>query len=68
MQEKGIGGKSFHVREYTEHELYTLFQNAQFRDITISTLWLGVRGRINIGVEQNIIPFLNHSLFLLAYK
>jgi len=68
MQIKGIGGKSIHVREYTAYELHTLFKQIHFRNIHLSPLWLGLRGKINIGAEVNLFPTFAHTLFIHAVK
>ena len=68
MQYDGIGGKSIHITEYTTQELSKLLKAAGFTNVQPSPIWLGLRGRINFGFNQNIIPFLNHSLFILASK
>ena len=68
MQYDGIGGKSVHITEYTSEELTKLLADAGFKNIQSSSIWLGLRGRINLGFNQSIIPLLNHSLFTLASK
>lgn len=68
MQTAGIGGISIHIREYTAKELYKIFARSKFKNISVSTIWFGLRGKINIGFDQNILPILNHSLFLKASK
>lgn len=68
MQEKGIGGKSIHEREYTKSELTRLFAKAGFKKITVEGCWMGIRGRYNIGTEKFVIPAFAHTLFLHCFK
>ena len=68
MQYDGIGGKSVHITEYTSKELTNLLADAGFKSIQSSPIWLGLRGRINVGFEQTVFPDINHSLFIHAFK
>lgn len=60
-------GNMIHIREYLESELYDLFQKHNFKKIKIKKFWFGLRGFLNIGVEQ---PLFNqfHSIHLLTAK
>lgn len=63
-QESGFGGKSVHVREYTERELLSLFSGAGFKNLNIDNFWFGLRGKIDVGVKRFFIKQLCQYLFL----
>lgn len=68
MQEKGVGGKSVHEREYTKSELSKLFSDAGFKKINVEGCWMGIRGNYNVGTSKFVIPALAHTLFLHGSK
>ncbi len=57
-----IGG--IHYREYTSNELKKLFSNARFKNISIEHFWLGLRGKIDIGISYPLIKELSQILIV----
>lgn len=64
LSESGNLGKLVHIREYTNKELVNLFRMAGFKDIKVDNFWFGLRGFINIGINNPPIKSLSQYLFL----
>lgn len=65
IQEEWLpGGESIHFREYTSRELISLFKNEGFIKIIVDHVWFGLRGRVNVGVNNFIIKEISQCLFL----
>lgn len=65
IQEEGLpGAGSIHFREYIARELISLFQHEGFENVFVDHVWFGLRGRINVGVNNFILREISQCLFL----
>jgi hypothetical protein len=47
-----LGSNCIHLREYTKEELEEKLMIVGFREITIKGIWLGLRGKFELGISS----------------